>query len=303
MINWRKKALLGLGLMALTTGGVLGVTGVAIASADQLPAIEDVTGYPAPLPEGCPDGANALVGVLFDDGHEAPNSDLNQLHLNGGDTLTMSWTAVAEGCAAPDGEPLVPITLAVYGVDAPVFDQNVDQPLLATNSCGPGAGPCALGEGSNALSLTLPVDIQPCFSQVDAVLGAPLKTVGPNGSYYTANLRGTDYPTLLIAGGFAALDPCGVTTTTEATTTTVAPTTTTTAEVLPSTVPVTSSTEAPAVVSPAVAVEATSAARGGQLPVTGGHPGVLVLLGASLMVVGAAAVTAGRSRKLTEGSH
>lgn len=87
--------------------------------------------------------------------------------------------------------------------------------------------------------------------------------------------------------------------------TTVPPTTSITESFLPpATVPPT--TEPPTAAPPADATEKTIIPVGVEavvetrepLPLTGGHPGVLVLLGASLMVMGAAVLTAGRSRIL-----
>ena len=64
-----------------------------------------------------------------------------------------------------------------------------DQTLVASASCGGTAGSCATGpDGRYQLTLTMPSADLSCVGQIDAVLGAPLATVGPNGSYYSASL-------------------------------------------------------------------------------------------------------------------
>jgi hypothetical protein len=316
--TWRKKALLTVGFVALTTGGVLGVTGVATASADPLPPVVETTSYPSPLPDNCPAGVGALAGVMFDNGRGGSSADLRQLDLTGGDTLTMRWTSAVDGCAAPDGQPAVAVTLAAYGTDGYAFDPSTDQPLLTTNSCGGDAGPCGVTQGSYHLSLVVPGDPN-CFVQLDAVLGAPLAVVGPSGSYYTAALRGAEAPTMLIAGGTAHTESCvgNAPTPTLATSppspsTTAAPPTSTpvqnvsatTSPVLPPTVPSTTAAAATgASAGSATQVLAASASRAPQLPTTGAHSGVVALLGFALVVTGLGAIAAARSRFAGSAAH
>jgi LPXTG-motif cell wall-anchored protein len=304
--TWRKKALLTVGFVAMTTGGVLGVSGAAIASADPLPAVVDTAAYPAPLPAGCPEGAGALAGVVFDNGRGSSQSDLRQLDLRAGDTLTMRWSSAVDGCAAPDGQPAVAVTLASYGADGYGFDHTTDQALLTADSCGGDAADCLLEQGTYQLSLVMPGGAAPCFVQVDAVLGAPLAVVGPGGSYYTAGLRGAQAPTLLIAAGTSLNASCTSTTSTTSTTVPVAPPTTatpppappptaTTTPVLPPTIPTTETT-VPAGPPLAQQVSAAVASRAAQLPTTGAHSGVVALLGLALVLVGLATVVAARTR-------
>ena len=308
----RTRALLAAGLLAITSGTVLGVTGIAVAGAQTLDPIDT----PQPLPESCPSGTGALVGIKFDDGGAAVD-DMWQLDLHAGDTLTMSWSGAAEGCADPDsGQPIAPVTLAVYGgVTQDHFDMNDHQYLAGWASCGApgtGAAPCVADGGRYSLSLLIPGEDQ-CYAQVDGVLGAPLAKIGPDDdeSYYSASTRDDDGPDLLIRawvdsddGEQAALMTASriigseycepttttteapTTTTTEAppTTTTEAPTTTTAPPVVSPTVATTQVAE----VEPAVAVAGVTVAR--QLPVTGAHTGVLVLLGSSLILLGGIAL-------------
>jgi LPXTG-motif cell wall-anchored protein len=217
----------------------------------------------------------------------------------------MSWTAFNEGCAV-DGQPVVAVTLATYGTDPDpdhpyTFNGQVAQTLLFSNSCGPGAETCG-EDGTYRLSLviplTMPATAEPCYAQVDAVLGAPLTIVGPGGSYYSPVSRIDEGPNMLISAGTATIDTCVAPTTTTAppvTTTTEATAPTTTTPVLPPTVPV---TEAPTEVAPAQAVVASDVSATRQLPVTGAHTGVLVLLGTSLILLGAAALVLVRVRDI-----
>jgi hypothetical protein len=296
---------------------VLGVAGIAAAGAQTLGPVDT----PQTLPESCPSGTGALTGVTFDDGG-APVTDMWQLDLHAGDTLTMSWTGAADGCADPQtGQPIAPVTLAVYGgVTGDHFDMDDHQYLVGWASCGApetGAAPCTQNDGTYSVSLVIPGEDQ-CYAQVDGVLGPPLSKVGPgpDESYYSASTRDDEGPDLLIrawvdsdesaqsvlvtASRIIGSEYCQpttttteapTTTTTEAppTTTTEAPTTTTTtaptvSPTVESTVPTTEVSE----VQPAVAVAGVTVSR--QLPVTGAHTGVLVLLGTSLILLGGIAL-------------
>jgi LPXTG-motif cell wall-anchored protein len=214
-----------------------------------------------------------------------------------------------------DGVPAVAVTLAVYGThpdpELPypyAFNIADNQQLLDSVSCGVGTKSCESGteHGAYSLSLVIPsawdAGADPCFAQVDAVLGAPLAVVGPNGSYYTAATRGGSGPDMLIDAAGADIDMCSI----DTTTTTTAPPETTTTEATPpetpSTVPTTEApatvptTEAPADVAPTEAVAVAGVSATQQLPATGAHTGVLVMLGSSLLVLGAAALVLVRVR-------
>jgi len=318
----RTRALLAAGLLAITTGTVLGVAGIAVAGAQTLDPIDT----PQPLPQSCATGTGALVGVTFDNGG-ADVDDMWQLNLHAGDTLTMSWSGTAEGCADPvTGQPIAPVTLAVYGgVTKDHFDKDDHQYLLGWASCGApstGAAPCTEDGGRHSLSLQIPGEDN-CYAQVDGVLGAPLDKIGPDDdeSYYSASTRDDEGPDLLIrayvettpeeganqveeevtqpvlvtASRIIGSEYCEPTTTTTeaptATTTEAPPTTTTEAPTTTTAPPVVSPTVATtevAEVQPAVAVAGVTVTR--QLPVTGAHTGVLVLLGTSLIMLGGIAL-------------
>jgi LPXTG-motif cell wall-anchored protein len=264
--------------------------------------------------------------VKFDKGGEKFDA-LWDLNLHAGDTLTMSWSGAAHGCADADsGQPIAPVTLAVYGgVTSNQFQMGDHQYLLASASCGAsttGATPCAQDGNTYSLSLLIPGEDQ-CYAQIDGVLGAPLAKVGPDSdeSYYSASTRGDEGPDLLIRASVETTPAEGseqaptsnlitasviigseycapTTTTTEAPTTTTTeapPTTTTEAPTTTTAPPVVSPTVSPTVaptevaeVQPAVAVAGVTVAR--QLPVTGAHTGVLVLLGTSLILLGGIAL-------------
>jgi hypothetical protein len=191
-----------LGLIALG-----GWNQIARAEVGQGGGFTDYGNYPPTLPAGCPGGPGALVGVSFTSGGQV-SSDLAGLALTGGATVTMSWDSVVEGCAGPDGQPALAVTLASHETATGSFDLAEDQLLLNWASCGPG-DPCTRDDGGPyRLTLTLPSGAVACHAQVDAVVGPPLGVVGPSGSYYNAGLRPNGGPTTLIAAGFAHTQPC-----------------------------------------------------------------------------------------------
>ena len=169
--------------------------GLAATPAGAAPApVTDYASYPEPLPAGCPDGAAALTGVQFDNGRGDTASDLRNLPVRAGDTVTMSWDGFAANCAAPDGTPAITVGLAVYDTETLHFDHTRDEQLLpGWVICGANAGACPRNGGRYAVSVDVPSAAEPdgsCYVQIDAILGLPLAVVGPNGSYYNNLLRG-----------------------------------------------------------------------------------------------------------------
>jgi hypothetical protein len=315
----------GVGVTLLLAG--LGVTAFgSVATADPAPSvITDYANYPAPLPAGCPEGADALEGLSFSNGRGGHATDLRALDVRHGDTVTMSWTGFADGCTKPDGSPAIAVSLAVYETSSALFDPAVDEPLLpGAQSCGDGAGSCDTA-GGHSLSISLPTAPDACNVQLDAALGLPIGVVGPSGSYYSNVLRRSG-PDMLVSASNFGLEPCEeappeTTTTTappavEETTTTTAPpaveeTTTTTAppaveETTTTTeaaaAPTTSSTEAPppvqatapAAVSPASVSPVAVSPAATELPFTGAaHTVDYMRLGLALSAAGAVIAAAG----------
>ncbi|MPY93827.1 MAG: hypothetical protein GEV08_12415 [Acidimicrobiia bacterium] len=259
--------------------------------------ITDYAAYPGPLPDGCPDGAEAVVGVRYTNGRGGEASDLRKLDLAPGDTLTVHWDDFAPGCTGTDDEPLVAVSLSAYDSPTPEFDMGVDQQLLdGWTACGAGLEPCPPGEGGGyALSLAVPGPAvsQLCNTQMEFVIGLPLAVVGPSGSYYNAVLRNDARPSMGIGATNFPIPDCvpGTSPTTASPPTTTPPTTappTTLPEVGPVEVE-SSQVTAPPEVAP-VAVAGVSVR---QLPATGAASGNLALAGSALLLAGAALVLVG----------
>ncbi len=257
----------------------------AVAGAQTGTPIEEYASYPAPLPDGCPDGARALIGVIYDNGRGGRESDLRRLDLRNGDTLTMTWDEYAPGCTTTDGAPAIAVSMAAYDAGAGTFDPAIDQLLLpGWTSCGLGQQPCTRTDAGYRLSVTLPGTEVSCNIQTGAVIGPPLATVGPNGSYYRAVMRGDDRPTMLIGAANFATSPCPPPTT-AAPVVVAAATTTTTVRAAVAGIEVTQApTSAPATTTTiGTQVEAATAS----LPATGRGDGGLVLVGVGALAVGA----------------
>lgn len=171
----------GVATAGLAVGLLAGTAGAAV-----LDPVTDYAAYPSPLPAGCPGGEASLLGVRFDNGRGNTASDLRQLPLRSGDTLTMTWEGFAPGCEG------LAVTLAVYSTHGERFDPSSDETLVSHVSW---------TDGPNVLSLVVPsagMD-EVCYLQVDAVLGAPLAMIGPNGSFYNSVLRRDGGPNNLVS--------------------------------------------------------------------------------------------------------
>jgi hypothetical protein len=226
----------------------VGVTAFgSVADAEPAPSvITDYANYPPDLPAGCPDGPAALEGLSFNNGRGGQASDLRQLDVRHGDTVTMSWTGFADGCTNPDGSPAIAVNLAVYEAQGPLFDPAIDEPLLpGAQACGDGAGSCGT-DGAYSMSITVPTAPEACNVQLDAALGLPIGVVGPSGSYYSNILRQTG-PNMLVSAANFGLQPCeeAPAPTTTSTTTPAVEETTTTTQAPPAVEDTTTTTEAP----------------------------------------------------------
>ena len=106
----------------IQAASVLGLAGLVLLSAGAhagadtgdagLQSIVDVSAYPAPLPVGCPEGAAALVSITFSNGFDPPQTDLSEVSLGAGDTVTMRWDRFAPGCLDSEGNPTIAVSLA-----------------------------------------------------------------------------------------------------------------------------------------------------------------------------------------------
>jgi hypothetical protein len=111
-----------------------------------------------------------------------------QLRLRAGNVINAQWTGWAAGCNT------LAVSFPVKKTTTPVYHRDQDQALVREpngpfvfNSCrapGQGTPQCQLPNGQFRLTATIPPVQQVCDFQVDFVLGGPLETVGPHGSYY-----------------------------------------------------------------------------------------------------------------------
>lgn len=247
------------------------------ASAQTLPPlVTDYANYPDTSQAMLSDGCSAFVGlggISFNVNGGTPVGALTDLpEVSAGDVLTMSWTGVSAECFGSA------VSLVVKVAQQPVFQQFVDQftPPGGYNVT------TVTDNSPGSLSLTLP-DLTSygfgCAYQIDAIVGVPLAVVGPNGSDYSASVRGDDRRTTVFSWRNSAYSVCESTTTTSSTTSTsttstTTPTSSTTPSSTTSTTPgtVVSSTEPPVLVPQARALAATGRSP---WPAMAGATGVL----------------------------
>jgi hypothetical protein len=201
--------LIGLGLFSYD-----GLT--QIASAAPPPVVNtDYASYPAAdaVPANCTGGAGGL-GVLqgfrtflrragapnaapFIDpgptGDFATTRSLRrfQAQIQPGDEVVARWTGWTTNCEG------LAISFPLKATNGAFFDLTDDQALVREPN-GPfdfpfcyssGAESCALAGGGFELSTVIPQLNVVCGYQLDVVIGGPLETVGPHGSYYQPQNR------------------------------------------------------------------------------------------------------------------
>ena len=140
-----------------------------------------------------------------------------------GDRVVARWTAWAAGCDS------LAISFPLKATNAAVFDITDDQALVR-DSNGPvvfpfcySSGPesCPAAGGGFELAHVIPQLKVVCGYQLDLVIGGPLETVGPRGSYYQNTVRSqaaalglgtfnTNPPNMLIDAANGAM-PCQAT--------------------------------------------------------------------------------------------
>jgi hypothetical protein len=243
------RPLRALGAALVLAGVMLAVTSTATAQTLP-PLVTDYANYPdtpeAMLTPGC--DFTGVSGTMFSVNGSAPVGNLGELpEFQAGDVVTMTWTGVVDACVGSA------ISLVVKIPTEPFFDASVDQP---TGEGGYTVGTLTAGLGS--LSFTMP-DLTPfdreCDYQMDAVVGVPLKVVGPNGSFFSANLRGDNRRTTLLSARNSRYEVCVAHT---SQTIAVAPTTTTALTTTTSETPASTTTE-PTAASPTSAAQSAQA--------------------------------------------
>ena len=319
-LQWRSRA----GLFVTVLGVIATVLGLTTGISAAVDPVPNYTSY-NPIPAGCAaNGDNILSGLTFSAGGQSSTS-LRTLAVKGGDTLTMTWSGFAPGCATAG------IGLSIKTSLQPTF---VDQDLqyVVRNGvayCGP-EGPVCTAPFS--LTLVIPsASAVPCW-QLDAHIGRPLMIVGPPpaGDFYSfgrpvsflisARNDGVLPCTHAPCPGLPAIPASAVacvaqvtTTTTMSTTTTTAPTTTTTAppQPKPTTQPCSTNPAIPAdspdckpapkcaegqvLNAQGVCVE-VAVTTNKVLPVTGADSRLLLFLGGLLMLIGLPVVGMSRRR-------
>ena len=183
---------------ATILGGMVFVAPMSVASAAPPPsALTNYGTYPnAPvenaLPQACLPGTSYLRDVSFSLNGGSSESNLSDLpDPQPGDTITMTWSGWNNSGEASCEEVNVGASLSVKAAPSPVFNQNFNQQLHEPFAyCGPSGDPCQGGaEELYSLSLTMPPTNEVCNYQLDAVIGLPLQTIGPDGSFYGNALR------------------------------------------------------------------------------------------------------------------
>jgi hypothetical protein len=198
--------LIGLGLFAYDA-----VT--QVASAAPPPVIStDYAAYPAAdaVPATCTGGAGGVgvlqgyraflrrggVDIVADPGgaggfNAGKSLRRFQAQIQPGDQVVIRWTAWTAGCES------LPISFPLKATNGPFFDLSDDQALVREPN-GPfnfpfcyssGAESCPAAGGGFELSITIPQLNVVCGYQLDVVIGGPLETVGPHGSYYQPQNR------------------------------------------------------------------------------------------------------------------
>jgi len=197
--------LVGLGLIAYD-----GLT--QVASAAPPPVITtDYAAYPpaGSIPAACPvqgggrgvlQGYRAFLrrGGVVVAGNPAGGTDLRDFEtlIKPGDEVVIQWTSWTGGCES------LPISFPLKATNGPFFDITDDQALVREPN-GPyafpfcyhpslgQASPCVVlpNNGGFQLSFVMPQLNVVCGYQLDVVIGGPLETVGPHGSYYQNDIR------------------------------------------------------------------------------------------------------------------
>jgi hypothetical protein len=320
----RRLGALGALLVTIALGVGALPAGAQIPDDERPPLVTDYANYPgtpqAFLTPGC-DGTGVIdpeYSVTFAAGGTAgPTSDLDALPtLAQDDLITMAWDDVAPECVGSAVSFVVKVALG------PSRDPNVDQVT------GPDGGYSVefLVAGPGSISFPMP-DLARfnlgCDYQLDAIVGIPLRVIGPSGSFFTQTLRElmgkntADDRTTLISAKHGVYLSCVVPDTTplsvapESTTTTAPPpvttgglSSTTTAPPPVTTGVLSSTTEAspPAadvqavVVSQGEKVAVAAAAAAKPLPTTGFPTGLVALTAFGLVMFGLALLAIARVR-------
>jgi hypothetical protein len=101
------------------------------------------------------------------------------------DRIVIRWTDWATNCGA------LTISFPLKATNQPFFDVADDQALVREPNgpyvfpfCNAATDPCAAAGGGFELSTVVPQLSVVCGYQLDVIIGGPLETVGPHGSYY-----------------------------------------------------------------------------------------------------------------------
>jgi hypothetical protein len=205
--------------IALSGVGLIAYEAVSqVASAAPPPVITtDFAAYPpaGAVPAGCADGGGALVGyrAFIDPAGVAPariaanptafadpgpvgdpltvrSMRRFQTLILPNDRVVIRWTDWSANCGS------LTISFPLKATNQAFFDLKDDQSLVREPNgpfvfpfCNAGTDPCPAAGGGFELSTVVPQLNIVCGYQLDVIIGGPLETVGPHGSYYQTQNR------------------------------------------------------------------------------------------------------------------
>jgi hypothetical protein len=184
-----RKVTFAVGLLCVLVAAVLTTLSPSAQAATTATPITDFVNYPnftpSLIPASCKvDGPNVLQGVTYVMNHNGTNTtgtDLSAFTLVIGDKVTMNWTDYTPGCED------IGISFTIKATQHPTFVAQDDQHLVSFAFCS--GADCGTAKDFGHLTITIPPKEDACNFQLDAVIGPPLKNVGPSGSYYSNQVR------------------------------------------------------------------------------------------------------------------
>jgi len=219
MLSMRARLARIVAATAVASAGLIGYQAVThVASAQPPPVITtDFAAYPpaSAVPANCTGGVGGpgvLLGYrafiqragapnqypFIDPGPGVANTGLRNLQafVLPGDQVVVRWTGYAANCSG------LTISFPLKATNENHFDLSDDQALVREPNgpftfpfCTQGTDPCPAPAGTPGpanqfqLSTVIPQLSVVCGYQLDVIIGGPLETVGPHGTYYQTQNR------------------------------------------------------------------------------------------------------------------